>query len=71
MSYKIEEIEGIGPSYASKLADAQIQTTDDLLTKCCTSQGRKTTSESSETGTGLKKPVSQLVTVARVSASKS
>jgi predicted flap endonuclease-1-like 5' DNA nuclease len=50
MSYKIDEIEGIGPSYASKLADAQIQTTDDLLAKCCTPQGRKETSESTGIG---------------------
>jgi len=41
MSYKIEEIQGIGPSYAEKLAAANINTTDDLLSLCCTPNGRK------------------------------
>ncbi len=41
MTYKIEEIEGIGPSYAEKLAAATIATTDDLLNLCCTPSGRK------------------------------
>ncbi|MCB1197504.1 MAG: DUF4332 domain-containing protein [Bdellovibrionota bacterium] len=45
MSYKIEEIEGIGPSYAEKLATAGITTTDDLITQCATPAGRKTTAE--------------------------
>ena len=31
MSYKIEDIEGIGPAYAKKLSAASIATTDDLL----------------------------------------
>ena len=31
MSYKIEQIEGIGAAYAAKLAAAGIKTTDDLL----------------------------------------
>jgi len=41
MSYKIDEIEGIGPAYAAKLAVAGIATTDDLLDKCATAAGRK------------------------------
>ena len=41
MAYKIEEIEGIGPSFAQKLSAAKIATTDDLLNLCCTSKGRK------------------------------
>lgn len=45
MSYKIEEIEGIGPSYAEKLATAGITTTEDLIEKCSTPTGRKTTAE--------------------------
>jgi predicted flap endonuclease-1-like 5' DNA nuclease len=45
MSYKIEEIEGIGPVYAGKLAAADIDSTDDLLKLCCDAKGRKTTSE--------------------------
>jgi len=41
MSYNIEEIQGIGASYAEKLAAANINTTDDLLKLCCTPAGRK------------------------------
>ena len=43
MSYKIEEIEGIGPAYAEKLTAADIKTTDDLLKLCCDASGRKST----------------------------
>ena len=42
MPYKIDEIEGIGPSYAEKLSAANVATTDDLLNLCCTPDGRKT-----------------------------
>ncbi len=45
MAYKIDEIEGIGPAYAKKLAEAKIKTTDDLLSFCCDAKGRKTVSE--------------------------
>lgn len=45
MSYKIEEIEGIGPSYGEKLAAANIKTTDDFLTNCCDAKGRKSAAE--------------------------
>lgn len=41
MAYGIEEIEGIGPAYAEKLAEAGIKTTDDLLKLCCEAKGRK------------------------------
>jgi predicted flap endonuclease-1-like 5' DNA nuclease len=41
MSYKIDEIEGIGPSYAAKLASAKIKTTEDLLDLCANAKGRK------------------------------
>ena len=40
MGYKIQEIEGIGPSYGEKLADANIATTDHLLKLCCDKKGR-------------------------------
>lgn len=40
MSYKIEDIEGIGPSYGEKLAGAEINTTSDLLKACCAKPGR-------------------------------
>ena len=45
MTYRIEEIEGIGPVYAGKLATAGIDTTDALLRLCCDAKGRKETSE--------------------------
>jgi len=50
MAYKIDEIEGIGPSYRDKLATAEIKTTDDLLKLCCDSKGRKAISEATSIG---------------------
>ena len=41
MAYKIEEIEGIGPANAKKLAKAKIKTTKSLLNLCCDRKGRK------------------------------
>ena len=46
MSYKIEEIEGIGPAYGEKLRDAGITTTDDLLEHCAKASGRKKVADS-------------------------
>ncbi len=40
MSYKIDQIEGIGPAYAAKLNEAGIKTTEELLEKCATKKGR-------------------------------
>ena len=48
MSYKIEEIEGIGPEYGKKLREADIQTTADLLRRCGDKKGRE--GVSTETG---------------------
>lgn len=45
MGYKIEQIEGIGPKYGAKLADAGITTTDKLLELCCDKKGRKVVAE--------------------------
>ena len=42
---KIDDIEGIGPSYAEKLQAAGISNTDQLLSTCCTKGGRKQTAE--------------------------
>lgn len=41
MSYKIEEVEGIGPEYGQKLRDVDIQTTEDLLRRCGDKKGRE------------------------------
>jgi len=45
MTYKIEEIEGIGPAYAEKLSAADIASTDDLLERCGSSKGRDEVAE--------------------------
>ena len=39
---KIEDIEGIGPTYAKKLVEAGVKTTDDLLVAGATPKGRET-----------------------------
>jgi predicted flap endonuclease-1-like 5' DNA nuclease len=52
MSYKIEEIEGIGPAYAEKLSAADVKTTDDLLRLCCDAKGRKSTAEKTGVSAG-------------------
>jgi predicted flap endonuclease-1-like 5' DNA nuclease len=38
---KIDEVEGIGPVYAGKLAEAGVKTTDDLLERGASAAGRK------------------------------
>ncbi|MCU0395396.1 MAG: DUF4332 domain-containing protein [Chitinophagaceae bacterium] len=40
MSYKIVDIEGIGETYGAKLEKEGVHTTNDLLEKCGTKQGR-------------------------------
>jgi predicted flap endonuclease-1-like 5' DNA nuclease len=45
MSYKIEEIEGIGPTFGEKLTAAGVKTTDDLLANCANAAGRKKAAE--------------------------
>ena len=45
---KIVGIEGIGESYAQKLIDAGIETTEALLEKCADPSGRKKLSEATE-----------------------
>jgi predicted flap endonuclease-1-like 5' DNA nuclease len=44
MSYPIQDIQGIGPSYAEKLSEAGVKTTKDLLFTCKTPQGRQSLS---------------------------
>lgn len=45
MAYKIEEVEGIGTAYASKLAEAGVKTTEDLLEIGATKKGREKLAE--------------------------
>lgn len=40
MVYKVEQIEGVGASYAAALRSVGIRTTDDLLKQCATPAGR-------------------------------
>jgi predicted flap endonuclease-1-like 5' DNA nuclease len=48
MSYKISEIEGIGPARASTLAEAGITTTDHLLEHCADAKGRAAVAEKTQ-----------------------
>ena len=48
MSYKIAEIEGIGPAYAEKLEAVGVKNTDDLLNRAASPKDRKKLAE--ETG---------------------
>lgn len=41
MAYKIDRIEGIGPSYGRRLMEAGISNTDHLLKHCADAKGRK------------------------------
>ena len=45
MGYKIEDIEGIGPAYGSKLAEVGITNTNAFLKICCDRKGRKKIAE--------------------------
>lgn len=45
MSYPIEDIEGIGPSYGKTLRKAGVTTTKKLLDRCNTRKGRKDAAE--------------------------
>jgi len=48
MIYKISNIEGIGAVTAEKLAKAGINTTEDLLTQCCSKKGRVSTAQTTD-----------------------
>jgi predicted flap endonuclease-1-like 5' DNA nuclease len=47
MSYTIDEIQGIGPTYKEKFTSANISTTEALLKECGTRSGRKSLAEKS------------------------
>ncbi|MCA9554737.1 MAG: DUF4332 domain-containing protein [Myxococcales bacterium] len=53
MSYTIDTIEGIGPTYRAQLEPAGIKTTDDLLDKCGSASGRDAVSASTQISTKL------------------
>lgn len=40
MAYPIQDIQGVGPSFAEKLAAANIDNTEKLLDHCCGKKGR-------------------------------
>ena len=48
MAYKVVDIEGVGATYAEKLAAAGINKVEELLAKCAAPAGRKALAE--ETG---------------------
>ncbi len=48
MAYKIEQIEGIGETYAKKLNEAGVKTTEDLLEKCAAKKGRVALAEATD-----------------------
>ena len=67
MSYKIDEVEGIGPANAEKLAAAKIGTTDDLLEKCGSAKGRKATAEATGIGESMLLKWANMADLMRVS----
>ena len=46
MTYRIQEIEGIGPTYAKKLGQLGITNTQHLLEQCASAKGRKAVAQS-------------------------
>jgi predicted flap endonuclease-1-like 5' DNA nuclease len=67
MSYKIDEIEGIGPAYREKLAAAGVSTTEDLLSACCTKPGRAAMAEGTGIGEKLLLTWSNMADLMRIS----
>lgn len=67
MSNKITDIEGIGPSYAEKLAPAEITTTAHLLEKCGTAKGRKSVAEATGLGESTLLKWANMADVMRIS----
>ena len=67
MDYKIEEIEGIGPTYGQKLSDAGIVLTGDLLKSCGTPKGRKSVAEATGLSEGQLLKWANLADLMRIS----
>ena len=67
MNYKIEEIQGIGTSYAQKLAKAGINDTETLLTKCSTPTGRRQISQKTDVSENFLLKWTNLADLMRVS----
>jgi predicted flap endonuclease-1-like 5' DNA nuclease len=51
MTYKLEEIEGIGPFFAQRLAAAGVHDSDELLKRCATDEGRRQIASYAAVGT--------------------
>ena len=67
MSYKIVDIEGIGPAYAEKLSMAKIKTTKDLLDVCDSAKGRASVSQKTGINEGQLLKWTNLADLMRVS----
>ncbi len=67
MGYKIETIEGIGSTYAAKLAEAGITTTDDYLEKCGGKSGRKAVADATGISDKLILTWANMVDLTRIS----
>lgn len=46
MSYKLEQIEGIGPFFAERLMSAGVHNSDELLSRCSTDEGKRRLADS-------------------------
>ena len=67
MTYKITDIEGVGPSYAEKLAAANIKTTDNLLELCCSKNGRSQVAQQTGVSESLLLKWSNMADMMRIS----
>lgn len=52
MTYKLEQIEGIGPEFAARLIAAGVHNADELLDRCSTDEGKRKLADSSAVSVG-------------------
>jgi predicted flap endonuclease-1-like 5' DNA nuclease len=52
MTYKLEQIEGIGPFFAARLQAAGVSNSDELLARCSTDEGRRRLADSCAVSVG-------------------